>query len=53
MTVLLVILVLLALIFGVGAVLEGIAWALLIGIVLLAVAAWLGWQKFRSVTRSS
>ena len=53
MTVLLIILVVLALIFGVGAVLEGIAWALIIGVVLLAVAAWLAWQKLRGVARSS
>ncbi len=43
----LVILIILALIFGVGAVLEGIAWAILISLVLLAVAAWWGWSKVR------
>jgi preprotein translocase subunit SecF len=53
MIVLLVILVLLALAFGVGAVLEGIAWAMLIGIVLLAAAGWMAWQKLRGVSRSS
>lgn len=46
----LVILIILALIFGVGAVLEGIAWAILISLVLLAVAAWWGWTKVRGVT---
>ena len=53
MIVLVVILVLLAMAFGVGAVLEGIAWALLIGIVLLAAAGWLAWQKLRGASRSS
>ena len=52
MIVLLVILVLLAMAFGVGAVLEGIAWALLIGIVLLAAAGWLAWQKLRGASRT-
>lgn len=46
----LVILIVLALVFGVGAVLEGIAWAILISLVLLAVAAWWGWTKVRGVT---
>ncbi len=49
--VVLVILIILALLFGVGAVLEGIAWAILISLVLLAVAAWYGWTKVRGVTR--
>lgn len=40
-----VILVILALVFGVGAVLEGLLWALLIGVVLLAIALFLGWKK--------
>lgn len=53
MIVLVVILVLLASAFGVGAVLEGIAWALLIGIVLLVAAGWLAWQKLRGLGRSS
>ena len=44
----LVILVILALIFGIGAVLEGLAWAFLIGLVLLVAAAWWGWSKVRS-----
>lgn len=47
----LVILIVLALIFGVGAVLEGLAWAFLIGLVLLGVAAWWGWTKVRGVAR--
>ncbi len=50
--VLVIILLLLALVVGVGAVLEGIAWALLIGVVLLVAAAWVGWQKVRGLTRS-
>lgn len=43
----LVILIVLALIFGVGAVLEGLAWAFLITLALLLVAAWWGWTKVR------
>ena len=53
MTVVVVILVILALVFGIGALLEGILWALLIGVVLLVAAAWLGWQKLRGLGRSS
>ena len=53
MIVVLVILALLAMAFGVGAVLEGIAWALLIAIVLLAAAGWLAWRKLRGASRSS
>lgn len=49
--VVLVVLIVFALIFGVGAVLEGLAWAFLIGLVLLLVAAWWGWSKVRGVTR--
>lgn len=52
MTVLLVILIVLGLVFGLGAVLEGIAWALLIGLVLLVAAGWIGWQKLRHLGRS-
>lgn len=46
-----IILVVLALIFGVGSVLEGLAWAVLISIGLLAAAAWYGWTKVRGATR--
>ena len=46
----LVVLVILALIFGVGAVLEGLAWAVLISLVVLAVAAWWAFTKVRGVT---
>lgn len=45
--VVLVILIILALIFGVGALIEGLAWGLLISLVLLALAAWWGWTKLR------
>ncbi|MFP5322857.1 MAG: hypothetical protein ACLGIC_13575 [Acidimicrobiia bacterium] len=45
----LVILVILALIFGVGAVLEGLAWAVLISLALLTAAAWYGFTKLRGV----
>lgn len=43
-----VILIILALVFGVGAVLEGIAWALLITLALLVAAGWYGWSKVRA-----
>ena len=46
----LVVLVILALIFGVGAVLEGLAWAVLISLVLFAAAAWYGFTKVRGFT---
>lgn len=46
----LVILLLLALIVGIGAVLEGIAWAFLITVALIAVAVWYGFTKVRGVT---
>lgn len=45
----LVILLVLALIFGVGAVVEGVLWVLLISAVLVALAAWWGWTKLRGV----
>lgn len=48
----LVVLIILALLFGVGAVLEGLAWAVLISLVLLAVAAWYGFTKVRGATSS-
>lgn len=51
MTVVLV-LIILALMFGVGAVLEGLAWAFLIVVALLAAAAWFGYQKLRGPRRS-
>lgn len=45
----LVILLLLMLIFGVGAVLEGLAWMFLIALVFLAAAAFTGYRLFRRV----
>lgn len=42
-----VVLVILALLFGVGAILEGLLWAILISLVLIAAAAWFGWSKVR------
>lgn len=51
--ILLVVLLVLAVMFGVGAVLEGLAWALLIALMLVAAAGWFGWQKLRGVSRSS
>ena len=53
MTAVVVILIVLALVFGVGAVLEGIAWALLIAVALLAVGAYLAWQKLQGTSRSA
>lgn len=50
---LLVVLLLAALVFGVGAVLEGLAWLFLVTVVLLVAAAWWGWRKFRSVSSSA
>jgi hypothetical protein len=50
---LLVVLLLLAVVFGVGAVLEGLAWVLLIALALIVAAGWLGWQKLRGVSRSA
>jgi hypothetical protein len=44
----LVILLVLALIFGVGSVLEGIAWGFLIVIALIAAAVFYGFKKFAS-----
>lgn len=52
MIVLIVILVVLALIFGVGAVLEGLLWMFLIGLVLVIAAVWFAWSRFRRATRS-
>lgn len=46
-----VILIILALIFGVGAVLEGLLWAIMISLVLLALAGWWGFSKVRGVSR--
>lgn len=46
----LVILLLLALVFGVGAVIEGLLWMLLVVLALLVAAALFGWWKFREVT---
>jgi hypothetical protein len=43
----LVILVLLALVFGVGAVIEGLFWLFVIGLALLVAAVWFGWSRFR------
>lgn len=47
-----VILILLALVFGVGAVLEGLAWLFLITVALLLAAAWYGWTKLRGFGRA-
>lgn len=44
-----VVLVILAVIFGVGAVLEGVAWVLLIAAALTAAAIWFGWGRVRGL----
>lgn len=43
----LIILLLLALIFGIGAVIEGLLWMFLIGFALLVAAIWFGWSRVR------
>lgn len=50
--VLLVILVLAALAFGIGAVIEGLLWLILITLVLVAVAIWWGWRTLSGAARS-
>lgn len=50
MTVLIVLLVL-ALLFGVGAVIEGLLWLFLIGLALVVAAVWFGWSRLRRATR--
>ena len=45
--VLLIILVMLAVIFGIGAVVEGLLWMFLIGLALLVAAVWFGWSRLR------
>lgn len=51
MAVVLIILLVLALIFGVGAVLEGLAWMLLVTAALIVAAAVFGWVKLRGALR--
>lgn len=46
----LIILILLAIVFGIGAVVEGLLWLFLIGLALIIAAAWFGWSKFRRAT---
>lgn len=48
----LIVLLLLALVLGIGAVLEGLAWGLLISLVLLGAAAWYGFTKVRGAASS-
>lgn len=50
---LLVLLVVLAVVLGVGAVLETLAWALLIALVLVVAAAWFGCHRLRGASRST
>ncbi len=47
----LIVLIVLALLFGVGAIIEGLLWAVLIALVLLAVSAWWGFTKVRGAAR--
>jgi hypothetical protein len=46
----LIVLVVLAVLFGLGAVIEGLFWLFLITFVLLVAAAWFGYSKFRTAT---
>ena len=46
----LIILVVLALLFGVGAVIEGLLWMFLIGLALIVAAIWFGWSRLRRTT---
>lgn len=46
--VLVLVLIVLALVFGVGSVLEGLAWARVITVALLAAAGWDGWSRRRA-----
>lgn len=48
----LVILIVLAVIFGIGAVIEGLLWMFLIGAALLVAAIWFGWSKLRQTNRA-
>lgn len=50
MTILIVLIILAVIFFGVGAVVEGLFWMLLIGFVLIVAALWYGWSKFRQST---
>lgn len=53
MTAAVIILLVLALLFGIGAVLEGLAWVFLITILLVIAAVWVAWRKLRRPTPSS
>ena len=46
----LIILVVLAIVFGIGAVMEGLLWMFLIGAALLVAAIWFGWSRLRRNT---
>lgn len=45
--VVLIVLILLAAVFGIGAVLEGLAWAVLIALALVGLAVWYGYTRVR------
>lgn len=49
----LIVLILLAVLVGVGAVLEGLLWMFLIGFALLIAAAWFGWSRFRGSSQTT
>lgn len=51
MTAVLVILVVLALVFGAGAVVKGVLWALLIGLVVMIIAGYALYRKLRKMYR--
>jgi hypothetical protein len=50
MTILVLLLLLALIFFGVGAVIEGLFWLLLIGFALLVAAIWFGWTRLRRTT---
>lgn len=52
MTAFLIVLLLLALVFGVGAVLKGIFWLIFLAVALIVVLAVVGWFKFRGTGRT-
>lgn len=53
MTALLIVLLLLAVVFGIGAVIKGIFWLVLIAIAAVALLALVGWFKFRGAGSSN
>ena len=50
MTILIILLVLALIFFGIGAVIEGLFWMLLIGLAFVVAAIWFGWTRLRRTT---